>query len=785
MSSNFSGFPSQKKAQSQKTKKWYKDCIDAMDTSGFFSDESVRSSFKEKLINSNLYNGILDPADITSVLNPNDISDKTIPNTMQHYPIINPRIDVLVGEEYKRRFDYRAVVTNSEAISEKEIELNGHVKAKIIELLESKYQDEELQSKIEALQQDISSFQDKRESAINKLLKHYWRELKIDKLFNNGFRNSLIQGEEHYEAVINGGKPELWKINPMNLFTVRSGYSKKTQDADLIIISDYWSPGQVIDFYHDELTEKQLRELDRGFGGGDNKSDPFVDKGHLNRMTMSLNMLDSESSPDQVDGLIKLGEQNGFSLNDSFDTSGNIRVLRVYWRGWRKVQKVTYFDEFGKEQMDFFPESYMIKKDEGETSKTIWINEWYEGTKIGNDIYLRLQPKEIQFRSIENPASSHPGIVGKTYSFDNFKTVSLMGKVKNYLYLYDAIHERLNRLLAANQGKILEMDLSTIPDGWDVQKWFHYVNKMKIAVKDSFKEGSKGAATGKLAGSLNSASKGYIDLDQGQNIQQHIGLLEFIKREMTEITGVSEQRMGTISNRETVGGVERSVTQSSHITEWYFSEHEDVKIDALRVFVEVLKLSLKNKNKKFQYILDDSDIATLSVDGEMIQEADYGILVTNSMRSQEAEQNIRRLAESALQAGSAQFEDVVDLYLADSLADVKNNVKSAARQAKMERQKQSEEEQKTLRQQIEQAAADKQQDRELEESLNLRDNQTKIAIALHSSSEDELDKLELDRQKRFDGLVQFNESLSENKRQFDEKMELEDKKLNVSKGNNK
>ena len=784
MNNYFSAFPSQKRGESLKTKKWYKECIDAVDISGFFSDESVRSSYQEKLINSNLYNGILDPEDITSVLNPNQISDRTIPNTMQHYPIVNPRIEVLVGEEYKRRFDYRAVVTNSEAISEKEKELNEFVKSQLVGLLESKYEGDELQSKIDELQQDIASFQDKRESAINKALKHYWRELKIDKLFNNGFRNVLIQGEEHYEAVINGGKPDLWKINPMNLFSIRSGYSRKTQDADLIIISDYWSPGQVLDFYHDELTEKQLAQLDTGFGGSGNK-DPFVDKKHLNQISVSLNILDSDSSPDQVEDLLRLGQQNGFVLNEAFDTAGNIRVLRVYWRGWRKVQKVTYFDEFGNEQMDLFPESYIIKKDEGETSKTIWINEWYEGTKLGNDIYVRLRPKEIQFRSIENPAYSHPGIVGKTFSFDNFKTVSLMGKVKNYLYLYDAIHERLNRLLAANQGKILEMDLSSIPDGWDVQKWFHYVNKMKVAVKDSFKEGNKGAATGKLAGSMNNASKGYIDLDQGQNIQQHIGLLEFIKREMTEITGVSEQRMGTISNRETVGGVERSVTQSSHITEWYFSEHEDVKIDALRAFVEVLKLSLKGKNKKFQYILDDSDIATLSIDGDEIQEADYGILVTNSTRSQEAEQNIRRLAESALQAGAAQFEDVVDLYLADSLADVKNNVKRAARDAKIERQKQFEEEQKTQRQAIEQAAADKQQDRDLEESLNLRDNQTKVAIALNKNTDEQTSKLNLDYQKRLDDLMKFSETLNENKRQFDEKMDMENKKLNASKRNNK
>ena len=102
-----------------------------MDVSGFFSDESVRASHQEKLINSNLYNGILDTNDMAKTLNPSEISDKSLNVELQHYPIINPRIEVLIGEEYKRRFDYRAVVTNSDAISEKEQELNEAVVKRI------------------------------------------------------------------------------------------------------------------------------------------------------------------------------------------------------------------------------------------------------------------------------------------------------------------------------------------------------------------------------------------------------------------------------------------------------------------------------------------------------------------------------------------------------------------------------------------------------------------------------------------------------------------------------
>jgi len=90
---------------------------------------------------------------------------------------------------------------------------------------------------------------------------------------------------------------------------------------------------------------------------------------------------------------------------------------------------------------------------------------------------------------------------------------------------------------------------------------------MKLSVQDSFKEGNKGASTGKLSGMMNNASTGVIDANQGDIIQHDVNLLEFIKHEMSEVMGITQQRMGQITNRETVGGVERSVLQSSHVTE--------------------------------------------------------------------------------------------------------------------------------------------------------------------------------------------------------------------------
>jgi hypothetical protein len=98
---------------------------------------------------------------------------------------------------------------------------------------------------------------------------------------------------------------------------------------------------------------------------------------------------------------------------------------------------------------------------------------------------------------------------------------------------------------------------------------------------------------------MNNASRGIIDTNLGNYIQQQIQLLEYLKSSMAEVAGISPQREGQISNRETVGGVERATLQSSHITEWVFTVHEDLKKRVLECFMETAKIAMKGRNKKF------------------------------------------------------------------------------------------------------------------------------------------------------------------------------------------
>ena len=792
MNGFFNSFPSQKKSKGQKTRGWYKQCVDSADSAGFFYEESTRDSRKNKIINLNLYNGRLDPTDMMEFINPDRLQLASIPDNVQHFPIVSPRIDVLVGEEAKRRFDYKVILANPDSISAKENEKADIIRSKIEELVKSDKDEQEVEKELKKLEAYLKyDFQDFREIRANKILNYLYKTLRLSRVFNEGFKDALIQGEEIYQAEIISNEPYLKKINPLNIYAMRSGFSNKIEDSDLIILDEYWSPGRVIDNFFEDLKPSDITKLERGDSSP--SGDPFVDNKEPFFASGSFsNSLNSED-PNALDGLIDMAGVDGYQISRAYDTNGNVRVLRVYWRGFRKVLKVKYYDELGNTQYDYFPEDYVPKKDEGEEATVQWINEWYEGTKIGHDIYVNLRPKPVQYNRLSNPSACNPGFVGRYYSTGQQRATSLLERMKSYQYLYNIVQDRLNRLLAKNKGKILVLDLAMVPNDWEVEQWMHYLSTMNIAVKNSFNEGQRGAALGKMAGNVGRGDHSYIDMDQGQNIQQHIGLLQYIKSEMAEISGVTDQRLGQIDNRETVGGVERSVTQSSHITEWYFSIHDEVKLEAMAMLLETAKIAWKKNKKKIQNILDDHSIEIMSIDGDEFSEEDYGLIVMSDNKTAELEQKIQQAAEMALQGQVIDFKTLTDIYFSNSLAEAKRKIDKAEEDKLQREAEQAESQNQAIVEAAQIEEQSKEKERMLKDLLNQRDNFTKTMISDSNNNtkikmqdndnspfideEYNRERIDLDKQKRQDDLKKFNEDLAEKKRQHDDKMKNEKEKL--------
>ena len=782
-------FPAQQLPMTRKGKKWRKQCVDFADSKLHFNYAAVRHNILHQKINYDLIAGKLHMDDLALICNPDGLKAGFIPDKIQHYAIMNKKLNVLKGEEINRIFDYRVMVTNPNAISEIENNKKEAMYQALQELVQSQVESEDqFQTELEKINDYFTyEWQDFRELRANSLLNHYNRELNFPLIFNAGFDDALIIGEEMYQCSIVGGEPTLERLNPMKVRIFKSGFSNRIEDADMIILEDYWSPGRIYDTYYDVLSKADIEYLENfpdhfSQGAVDDMDNIDERYGWVNAHMITDVIGDSTMYFDPF------GQYSDSVTNEllPFDMNGNVRVIRIYWKSRRKIKKIKFFDEQGAEDFTFMPETYIPNEDMGEEEESFWINEAWEGTKIGQDIYVNMRPMPIQYNRLSNPSQCHFGIIGSIYNVNDDKPFSLVDMLKPFSYMYDVIHDRLNKMMSRNWGKMVRLDFSKMPAGWTMDKWIYYAKTMGIFIENNFNEGSIGAATGKLAGALNSNSQGMIDADFGNNIQQYINLLEFISMEMDEVAGISKQREGNIANRETVGGVERATMQSSYITERIFSIHDDIKRRTIECFLETAKIALKGRSKKFQYILPDNSKKIIEIDGDDFAECDYGLVVDNSRGLQELQQKLETLAQAALQTQALDFSTIMKLYMSASIAEKQRFVENNERKIKEQAAQQQQQQMQVQQQQIQAEQQTKQQEMELKDQLNTRDNETKIKVA-EINSEAEFAILELknhmlekEQEIKNQGAEYTQEAkdkLLETMRQFDEKLKLSKEKL--------
>ena len=774
--------PSQRLPFSKKNKAWRKQHLDWAEGRTFFNYSPVRNSVMHKKINYDLINGIIHMRDLGMIVNPDNIEAGFIPEKIHHYPIINKSLNVLRGEELKRLFDYRVVITNPNAISEIEQDKKSAIMTQLQQIIANTAQsEEEYEAEIQKLSDYYQyEYQDFREIRANALLNHYVKEYNLPLLFNEGMVDGMVVGEEIYLCSIRGGEPIIEKLDPNKVHIFKSGYSNKIEDADMVVIEDYWSPGKIIDVYGESLTEKDIKYIEElPFKPGESNVDEtgsYDPRAGMVHMSMIDDTIDTNGV--NVNELFTQAEVDALM---PYDLAGNVRVIRVFWKSLRKIKKVKSYDpQTGEEIYTFHTEKYQINEALGEEEQVFYINEAWEGTKIGQHVYVNMRPCPIQYNRMGNPSRCHFGIVGSIYNINNSAPLSFVDMMKHYNYLYDVIHDRLNKLMARNWGRIIQLDLAKVPKDWSIDKWMYYAKTNGIAVIDSFKEGNVGAATGVIAGGLNNASSGVIDAELGNSIQNYINMLEYIKQEMTEVVGISKQREGQISNRETVGGVERATLQSSHITEWIFAVHADVKKRVLECFLETAKIALRGRNKKFNYILPDHSMKVIDIDGDSFAEADYGLVIDSNSSAQELNSKLDALAQAALQNQTLSFSSIMKLYSSASLAEKQRMIEKDER-ALQERQAQAQQQQMQQEQQIEQAKLqEKQIEMQMKDILNQRDNETKILVATIQAEARVRDDED------GDGInpeysQEAKEKLLESMRQFDQKMQLERDRFNFDK----
>lgn len=753
-------FPSQKREFKRKTTHWRRSHFDWLE--GFLTndDSPLRLSMetKNKLFRS--FNGKIGKDDYVHILNPQKLKGlgNAVSDEIDHLPVAVPYLSVLIGEELDRRFEWRAVITNPETLGQIEQDRTRMLQQEIARILQDpNISEEDAPKHIQKYHKFLKyNYKDLRELRSNQLLKHYVKELDLKLKFNIGFKNVMIASEEAYIGDVVNGRPVIEVLDPNKVFTLRAGSSNKFEDADVIIMYDYWSPGQILDRFYRFLSDKEVSLLDEYTEDADKGGDSDQERAEyaVNKARQNF-MNDSILTMQDIHG-VKFRDLS--SNSDVMDNFGNIRVIRMFWKSKKKVLRVKSYDDDGQVQYNYFSEGYIPNAARGEEVEEYWVSQWWEGVKVGKEIYPYIRPREIQFNKFNDPGYNHPGIVGQIYNVNGMRATSPLERAMPYQLLYDATHHRMIDAMSKFFGSLPVVDKADLPDGWEIDKWLFFARKAGIAVKDSFKEGKKGRATGVLAGGMSGSQNVMNQTGLGDYIQQQINILMFLDQQIGRIIGVSPQRLGDVQNRETVGGVERAVTQSSFITNEYYKIHDNVKKRVLTMLIELCKIAHRDNPTKLQNVSDDLVNEIFSVDDSFLDE-EFGILIDNDTDLSKLEQRLDMLAQAGLQNQLLKFSDVMKIYTSPSLADIQRTIEASEEKQEQQVAEQQQMEQQQAQAQLEQQqAALEQQSLKEDQRIAIEDKQHQDDLALKKYISD---NQELTKRLELEGKMQDYDSKQE------------------------
>ena len=747
-------FPRQKLSRRKKTQKWGEECIEAgLGLVGIY-DHTRRSSRFKKKRNYDLYNGKFDKKDLEYVTDPLGLGGVAeLPATLQYYDVVSPIFNLLFVSLFKGLMQQ----SMDQFMQSQEQPQNPEQQQQLLQQAEANIPEE-----LKRIQKYFDyDFQDMNESVANKLLNFLEREQSLKVKFAKGWEDALIAGEEIYCIEQIAQEPTVRRVNPLEFYCLLPHNEDFVDNADVIVEDTFMSLNSILDNYYEDLTPAQIDKLEKEQG---------------NRSSIESKNLLNYPSPEKL--FIENRDGDEGNLFNHYDQDGNIRVTKVVWKSMRKVGKLTYFDELGMPQEAIVSETYKIDDSVGESIEWMWISEYWEGSKIGETTYLNIRVRPQQFRHMDNLSTCSSGYVGTIYNANNSQSVSLMDRLVPWVYMYITLWYRLELAIAANQGKIALIDLSLVPDGWDIEKWMYYAQSMKFGFVDSFNEGKKGLST----------QNKVIDMETGNHIQQHIQLLEFTEQKIGNLAGVTPQRMGAVSTSELVGNVERAVVQSSHITEKWYEVHNQTKVRVMESLLNVAKDVYKGKTKRLQYMTDEFANVFFKLNGDDFANSEYGLFLSNSAKDNMAIEALKQLTHAALQNDKMTLSDVVQIYNASSLADLRQNLKVSEAEAQQRLQSQQQQQSELQMQQMQMQQQAEQQKLQLEiekedreDARNADDNRTKVEIALINADSKAMDRDANDNGIRDDidlaKLQLEREKLNQKTNETQEKMQLEKDKL--------
>tara|TARA_R100001126_G_scaffold99910_1_gene76510 strand:- start:1170 stop:3473 length:2304 start_codon:yes stop_codon:yes gene_type:complete len=708
MENRYKSMPSMVVAEKDKTQDWCRQVLDAITNYMGAEGGSYHSSRVKDIRNYQIYNGVLSQGDYSYITEQYGL---TYPARLVNYPIISPKIDLLLGEELRRPLDMKVTTVNKAAVIRKH---DHKVGLMMRDLLGDFHKEIQEQMNIDVLQEgqgmpvpeDIETYmkynyREMIEETAQDGLEYVTNRYNLKDVFKEGFRDLLVTGKEFYKISIQNGDPYARRVDPRNIIFDDSFHSDYLDDATWVGEERWLSINEINDEYKDSLSTDDLLELDKMrnlYLGGDlanyNSSFEWVDVAHGKEARIRV-----------VSAEWKSLRAIKFKLSDNkYDPS----------RPFRKMVKDTY------------------RKRKGEKIQTKWVDDVWEATMIGGKILVNANRRDNQVRSVDDPGKTPLSYVGCIKNNTTGNSMSMVDMLDNIQMLYNIVVYQIELAMARSGGKAVVYDVSQLPTnvGMDIQQVLYHLKTDGIIPINSKDEGNQMQTFNQFQ---------QVDFTLSQSVQQLINLKVMLEEMAGQISGVTRQREGAVGQYEYVGNVQRSVVQSATITESWFYSHGECKQRVLERLCNLMKVSWAG-GKKAGMILGDGAYKFLNVMPDIALQ-DYGIYVGDSGKDDSMKQVVQQLAQSALQAGTIDMLGVIKVLRSDTMTEAEKVLE----QAMTEMQKQQ---QQTMQEQMQaqQAAAEIEQAKfEAEAQLKQMDNEAKLKVAqIGAESRLEVAKIQAD-----------------------------------------
>jgi len=686
-------FPDQFKTDKEKQdESWIKNTMDYFANKAYAEYTKNRDTFVK---NYDLMKGILRREDFyqepevrsfTDVLT----SDLALPAYVKMYSIITTPVNELVGEISKRPDAFRVKAFDDDSKSEELEFKTGILQEYVINQAKQKIQekaalqgeeidDEQLQQMtMDQVKDSIDSYTSIAEKWANHILTAQKAEFNTKEKSEDAFRDMLISAREFYHIYEDNSKLgfNIEVANPKNTWFLTTPDRKYISDPTGRVQGAY-AAGTVQVMELSEIIEA-IPDLTKD--EIDHLRSSLQDYGLINVRESNLGNPNAIPGNDSIqydtyDPLVLQTrmliesemKENNDGLRDFLGLTSNVSsfgykyvVVRAYWISKKKIGKLIYLDEMGNEQSLLVDEHY--KSGTIPTQQSLewgWINQWYQGTKIGPDIY-HIKPYKLL---------NYCPIIGQVFEVKNTEAKSLIDLMKPFQVLYNVCMNQLYKLLEKEVGKVQLMSIRHIPipkdgdaqDALDI--WEMEARNRGVVFVDDSPENLKAPS------SFNQFTS--LDLTRTQEIQSRYTLAQQLKNECWELIGMSRQRMGSVSASESATGTNAAITQSYSQTEPLFIAHEYV---LGQLYQSIIDASLYVESQKPQstisYITSQGESAFVQVNGSDLKFRDLKVYLTNRPEDQKMFNELRGLSQAVIQNGGS-LSDIIELYSTDSVRQMK------------------------------------------------------------------------------------------------------------------